>query len=117
MKYIRKRKTKPHDIIYTRLKRGTNELIYEIETFTDMENRPVAAKGEWGEGGMDWESSRDRCQLFYREWVNDKVLPHSTGNYTQYPVINHNGKYDHMCACACVHLSESLHCTAEMNTL
>ena len=26
------------------------------------------------------------------EWKNNKVLLHSTGNYIQYPVINHNGK-------------------------
>ena len=26
------------------------------------------------------------------EWINNKVLLYSTGNYSQYPVINHNGK-------------------------
>ena len=30
--------------------------------------------------------------LLYREWINYTVLLHSTGNSTQYPVINHNGK-------------------------
>ena len=35
-------------------------------------------------------------------WINNKVLPYSTGNYIQYPVINHNGKehekeYGYMC--------------------
>ena len=25
-------------------------------------------------------------------WINNKVLLYSTGNYSQYPVINHNGK-------------------------
>ena len=28
----------------------------------------------------------------YIEWINNKVLLYSTGNYIQYPVINHNGK-------------------------
>ena len=28
----------------------------------------------------------------YIEWKNNKVLQYSTGNYIQYPVINHNGK-------------------------
>jgi len=28
----------------------------------------------------------------YMKWIN-KVLPYSTGNYTQYSVINHMGKY------------------------
>ena len=29
-----------------------------------------------------------RCKLLYIGWINNKVLPYSTG----YPVINHNGK-------------------------
>ena len=34
-----------------------------------------------------------RCKPLYIEWINKKVLTvHSTGNYTQYPVINHSGK-------------------------
>ena len=32
------------------------------------------------------------AKLLYRGWRNNKVLLHSTGNYIQYPVINHNGK-------------------------
>ena len=42
-------------------------------------------------GGMDWESGISRCKLLRREQIN-KVLLYSTGKYTQYPVINHNGK-------------------------
>ena len=33
---------------------------------------------------------------------NNKVLLYSTGNYIQYPVINHNGKEcekEYMCVC------------------
>ena len=26
------------------------------------------------------------------EWINNKVLLYSTGNYIPYPVINHNGQ-------------------------
>ena len=33
-----------------------------------------------------------RCKLIYIEWINSGVLPYSTGNYIQYPVIKHNGK-------------------------
>ena len=29
-------------------------------------------------------------KLLYIRWVNNKVLLYSTGNYIQYPVINHN---------------------------
>ena len=46
-----------------------------------------------GSGGeMDWEFGISRCKLLYIEWINKKVLLYSTGNYIQYPVINHNGK-------------------------
>ena len=41
---------------------------------------------------MGWEFGISRCKLLYIEWINNKVLQYSTGNYIQYPVINHNGK-------------------------
>ena len=43
-------------------------------------------------GGMDWEFGVSRCKLLRIEWINNKVLLCSTGNYIQYPIINHNGK-------------------------
>ena len=43
-------------------------------------------------GGMDWEFGISRCKLVYIGWINNKVLLYSTGNYIQYPVINHNRK-------------------------
>lgn len=47
----------------------------------------------WGDrGGMDWELGIGRCKLFYREWINHKVLLYGTETYTQYLVINRNGK-------------------------
>ena len=70
-------------------------LIYETETDSQTENRLVVAKGE---GGMDCEFRISRCKLLYREWINNKVLLYSTGNYSQYPVINHNGEeYEKEC--------------------
>ena len=59
---------------------------------TDIENRSVVAKGEGVGGGMKWEVGVSRCKLLYIEWINNKVLLYSTGNYIQYPVVNHNGK-------------------------
>ena len=41
---------------------------------------------------MDWEFGVGRCKLIHLEWINNKVLMYSTGNYIQSPVINHNGK-------------------------
>ena len=39
---------------------------------------------------MEWEFGVSRCKLLYIGWIN-KVLLYSRGDYTQYPVINHNG--------------------------
>ena len=52
----------------------------------------MVAKAEGGGGGMDWEFGISGCKLLYVEWINNKVLLYSTGNYTQYPMINHNRK-------------------------
>lgn len=46
--------------------------------------------GDGGEGRVGvWGS---RCKLSYREWINNKVLLYSRGNYTQYSIIKHDGK-------------------------
>ena len=41
---------------------------------------------------MNWEFGVGRCKLLHVEQINNKVLLYSTGNYIQYPRINHNGK-------------------------
>ena len=64
-------------------------------------------------GGMEWEFGVSRCKLLYIEWINNKVLLYSTGNYIQYPVIKHNGKEYEKDVCICI--TESLCCTAEIN--
>ena len=70
--------------------------------------------GGAGGGGIDWEFGISRCQLLNIEWINNKVLLCSTGNYIQYPVINFNGKeYDKEYIC----ITESHCCTVEINTL
>ena len=74
------------------LKYDTNEHIHETETITDIEKSLLVAKGEGAGGGMEWEFGVSRCELLDREWINNKVLLYSTGNYIQYPMINHNGK-------------------------
>ena len=66
--------------------------LWNRNRLTDIENRLVVAKGEGGGGGMDWEVGISRCKLLYIGWINNKALLYSTGNYIQYPVINHNGK-------------------------
>ena len=41
---------------------------------------------------MDWEFEVIRRKLLHIEWMDNKVLLYSTGNYIQCPGINHNGK-------------------------
>ena len=77
---------------------------------------PDICPGEWGEGGMEWELGVSRCKLLYIEWKNNKVLLYSTGNYIQYPVINHDGKEHKKHIYTHTHTPESLCCTAENDT-
>ena len=92
------------------LKYDTNELIYETETDLQTENRLVVAKGEWV--GERRTGISELADVNYYG-INNNVLPYSTGNNIQYPVINHNGKeYEKVYIC----ITESLCCTAEINT-
>ena len=71
----------------------------------------MVAKREWK--GEDWKFEISRCKLLFLGRINNKVLMCSTGNYIQYPMINHNEKIFknvHMC------VTESLCCTAEIGT-
>ena len=57
----------------------------------------MVAKGRGG-GGTDREFGMSKCKPVYIDWISNKVLPYSTGNYIQYPGINHNGKeYEKEC--------------------
>ena len=47
----------------------------------------MVAKGERTGRRMEWEVGVSGCKLLYIEWIL-----HSTKNYIQYPMINHNGK-------------------------
>ena len=35
----------------------------------------------WGGGSMDWEFGVSRCKLLHIEWMDNKVLLYSPGNY------------------------------------
>ena len=48
----------------------------------------------WGRG-KGWTGSWGLASIYkllHVEWINTKVQLFSTGNYIQYPVINHHGK-------------------------
>ena len=80
-------------------KRKTNTIYYHMWNLSGKqkwtqgrrEQTSVCQGGRsWGRAGLGvWG-----YKLLYVEWINNKVLPYSTGNYIQYPVINHNGKED-----------------------
>ena len=74
------------------LKYGTKEPTHKTET----ESQTYLWLPRWGGGEMDWEFGIRRSKLLHLEWINNKALLYSTGNYIQYPVINRNGKeYTH----------------------
>jgi len=74
----------------------------------------VAKEEAGGRVRMDGEFEVSRCKLLYVGWINNKVLLYSTRNYSQYPVINYSGK--HVKKNVYIHTTESLCCTAEINT-
>ena len=87
--------------------------IKQKQTHKHREQTCGCRRGGRGGGGMGWEFGISRCKLVYRGWINNKVLLYSTGNYIQYPVINHNGKecekecvYTYICVCVyiCVYI-------------
>ena len=43
------------------------------EQITDMECRPVVARGKRGEIRIDGEFGVGRCKLLYLEWVSNEV--------------------------------------------
>jgi len=74
----------------------------------------VVAKGDVGREGVDWDFGIGRGKVLPLEWINNKVLMYSTGNYIQYPATNYNGKeYKKN---VCMYITESLCCAAEIGT-
>ena len=63
------------------------------------------------ECGEEWSGSLGLADAngVYIEWINNKVLLYSTGNYVQYLVITYNGKESE-------YITESLCCTPGSNT-
>ena len=57
-----------------------------------QEDRLVVDQGEVGWGKKEWGFGISRGKLLHIGWINNKVLLYSTGNYSHYPVTNHNGK-------------------------
>ena len=72
------------------LKYDTNEsYLQNGNKLTDAENRCMVAKGIGGGEERDWKLGIGRCKLLHLEWMKNKVLMCSIGNYIQYHIINH----------------------------
>ena len=75
-------------------KRETNELIYKTETNSEIWKTNLwLLKGKMG-GGIDEELEITRYKLLHIKEINNQILLYSAGNYIQYPIINHDGKYE-----------------------
>ena len=77
--------------------------------------REQACGCQGGGRGRDWEFGVSRGRPLHTEWISNKVLLYSTGNYIQYPLINHNGK-EYEKECIYIRITELLCCAAEINT-
>ena len=60
---------------------------------------------------MDWGFEIGLCTLRYMEWMLNRDLPYSTENSTQYSLITYTVRD------VCIYITESLCCTAEINTM
>ena len=91
-----------------------SKLLWNRNRLTDLRNRPMVAKAEWGGKGMEWEFGISRCKLLYAGWINNKVLLYSTGNYIQYSVINRNLEKNMK---KNTYKTESLYCMAKISII
>ena len=66
-------------------------------------------RGRVGGRREGWKFEISRCKLLYTRWINNKVLPYRTGNYTQYSVIHHNRKEYFKKECVCVYIYTYIH--------
>ena len=114
----------PYDITYGwNLNHDTNELTYETETDSQTQRSELWLPRRKS-GGMNWEFGISRRKLLNIGWINNKVLLYSTGNYVQYPAINHNEKeYEKegvclcVCVCVCVYNCITLLCSSNYRIL
>ena len=60
----------------------------------------------WRRGGLGGLGLADASYYIENgQPTKSYCIAYSTGNYTQYPVINHNGKeYEKECVCVCIYI-------------
>ena len=90
-KQSQKDKDKHHMISHMwNLKYDTNQHIYIIKIDSQRTDLWLPREKEDG-GGKDWSLGLAEANL-YTVWINNRVILYNTGNYIQYPMINHNVK-------------------------
>ena len=93
---------KGHKRTYLTRQKQTHRLWHQ--TYRCQRGR--VGQGRHGCGVWDWHL----CTGWSMEWMVNGNLLYSTGNATQYSVTTYTG------VDVCIHITESLCCTAEMNT-
>ena len=75
------------------LKYNTNQHIYETKPDSQIQRTDLWLP-RWRKGlQVGWNGSLGLADANpHTEWISNKILLCSTGNYIQYPVPNHNGK-------------------------
>ena len=67
--------------------------------------------------GIDWEPGVSRCKPPHLKWISNEILLYSTGNYSQSPRIEHDGRsYEKNNVYADTSMTGSLCCTQEIGT-
>lgn len=66
---------------------------------------------------MGREFRGSRCKLLDLEWMDNKILLQSRGNYIQTPGVSHNEKGCLKKKKECTYVYRSLCCTAKVNTV
>ena len=88
------------------IKNVTQMNLFTKQRQTHRHRKRVVSMGKGHGEGNDGEFWISRCKLLYIEWIKNKVLLYSTGNYIHYPVVNHNGKEceKNMCMHVCIYI-------------
>ena len=86
--------------------------LFTKQKWTHRKQNYSCPRKKRGKGGINQEFGINRYKLLHIKYVNNKVLLYSTGNYIQYPIINHNGKEyekEYICVCVCVYIYTHTH--------
>ena len=90
---VRQRKKPILHIIYTKkLKLAQVNLSTKQKQIHRPREQACGCQGRGGRSGKDWDFRVSRCKLLHLEWISNKVLLYSTGNYIQSLGMDHDGR-------------------------